>query len=294
MDIETVVASVVSLLSFGALYKLNSNEEKANKKLKEYKEARLYFPSTLSKNFKNPEFYKNLPRSSENPNEYKLKAFVEGYVTCKNPIKGKLDGKQELVYSKVTKREIRSNDFLTYPEDDLNSYGKKSNVQAPLYFSLKDPNDSSSVLVHKNLDVKTEGALEKIAEVNTMKELNPLEDFFVQLGKVVGVLGVISRSLLFRGFHVGYNEVEQGITVGSALTVFGEVVYNASEGKLTIETPLAFLKDRMELIKQVKDYLFGNQVAIVLTSIPFLISTGYLVKRGYQYWKKKNERNLQV
>ena len=294
MDIDVAIASVVSLLSFGGLYKLTSNLGKEKGTLREYQNSRVYFPSALHKKFSDKEFYKNLPQSHDNSKEYRLKGFVEGYVNCNNPIKSKLDGKTDLVYSKVTRKEIRSNDFLASTDNDRDFYSRKSNISAPLYFSLKDPENKQNCLVHKNFDVKTLGALEKIAEIDTLKELNPLEEVFIQIGKVVGILAAFSKNLLFRGFHIGYNEVERGITVGSPLTVYGEIVYNLTEKTMKIETPLAFLKDKTSLITKIKESISEYYAAIIFVSIPFLLSTGYLVAKGYRYWKRKYGGNQQL
>ena len=52
-------------------------------------------------------------KSEENPDEYIIKGFVEGYVDCKKPIKSKIDRKTDLVYSYYVRSDIYSNDTWT-------------------------------------------------------------------------------------------------------------------------------------------------------------------------------------
>ncbi len=75
----------------------------------------------------------------------------------------------------------------------------------------------------------------------------------VEVGKILGVLAVAGKAILWRGLRIGYNEVEHGITVGSPLTVYGELIYNVSEKTLRIDTPLAFLKDKMLSVWSVRN-----------------------------------------
>src|SRR5690348_15915442 len=110
MDVK--IASVISLLSSGGLCYLGYLIRKSNNQLKEYESHKVYSPSSLVNEVQKKSFLENITKNPDNPDEYLLNAFVEGYVECKKPIKSKLDGKTDLVYSVYYKRDICSNDSL--------------------------------------------------------------------------------------------------------------------------------------------------------------------------------------
>jgi len=285
MEFDIAIAGVLSFLSAQGLFAITSAYNKQKNKIEELKSAKVYYPSSLMKKFKDQELSNKLSQNPVNPKEYKMNAFVEGIVTCKNPLKSKLNKKDDLVYSHVKERTIRSNDFL------MGSKYKTVSKNAPLDFNLKDPDTSQTVRVHRNMNVKTHDVLEKVAENSTMKKLNPVEDLLVQIGQIFGFIGFFLKDVLvsdlFRGIHLGYNEVENGITVGSPLMAYGEVVYNVTEGTLRMETPLDFLKDKLSIIDE--DY-FGYYFGGFLVGAVFCASTFYAI---YHYLKKrKNQKEL--
>jgi len=129
--------------------------------------------------------------------------------------------------------------------------------------------------------------LDKVAEVTTLKQTGGLENLFIGLAKIVGAIAKYTGGYVWRGFHLGVNEIEKGIVLGSSLTVFGEVVYNLSDKTLRILTPLVFLKDKKHFLTLLKNKVTSSTVGMVFFAVPLVLSTLYLVQK---FTTKRAER----
>jgi len=279
MDTGLAIGSFVNILCSGGLLYLGSRLRNESSNLSEVEAAPVLTPSGALKGAKHgdPRFLQN----PFNPSEYVMRAFVEGITECQHPIKSKINGKTDLVYGKTYKTEIRSNDSLIEFAQGPQDFKKDLAIRAPLYFSLKDALTRDVCSVRKNLDVETIDSLDLIAEQTKMKELNFFEEILVQLGRVIAVLGIFKRDIfLFRGLSLGWTEHEFGISVGNALTVYGELTYNAVEKTLRFESPLAFVAEKASLVKKLKDTVSSLYMKIILLLIPFTISSVYLIRRA--------------
>jgi len=95
----------------------------------------------------------------------------------------------------------------------------------------------------------------------------------------------------FRGIKVGFMENEYGIQIGSPITALGDVIYNSKENSLVLATPLYFLKDKKQLIEQLKKGITGKRVAMGIFGILALVSGYYLVKKLSNKDGKEDSRN---
>jgi len=276
MDTGIAISSFINVCCTGGLFYFFRRLNRENASLSEIQSTPVFTPSSALKIAQQG----NLQQNPLNSSEYIIKAFVEGFVECSHPIKSRINGKTDLVYSKTFKTEIRSNDSLIELAQGRQPFRKDLSIKAPLYFALKDAITSDRVSVRKNLEVETLDALDPIAEETKMKELNLFEKVLVQIGRVIAIFGIFKRDwLIFRGISLGWTEHEFGITLGNGLTVYGELVYNAVEKTLRFETPLAFVAEKASMVKKLKDQITETQAGIILFSIPFAISGGYLVYR---------------
>ncbi len=179
METDTVIATIISLGGF-CYFKSKLNEKDAL--AAQIKNTKTYFPSALLKKFKDPQFRSNVSVNPDNSNELVMKAFVEGYVQTKNPLKSSLDPTKEVVLSQIQKREIRSNDsvleLFNFPQRIL----AKAAKNAVYSFNLKDPENSDVCKINRNIHAETFNSMEKIAEKQHLKELSKLESFILYGG----------------------------------------------------------------------------------------------------------------
>jgi len=254
---EIALASFLNLASLGGLGYLSSVLKQERKKLNEIEGAKVYSPSRLLSHLAKPEFLSKLLKSSENPEEYLIKTFIEGYVDCNKPIQSIIDGKTKLIHSMCFRDEIYSNDPLAKARGLLFTTKENIETRAPLYFNLKDPNRNMSCNVHRNLGVDATSALEKIAESREYKHLNWMEKILVYLGLAIELVALVTRtSFIFRGVKIGWTENEFGIMLGTALTIYGEVIYNLRDNSLRIDSPQYFLHDKSSLIKKLRESIY--------------------------------------
>lgn len=278
---DSPIASAISLLSSGGICYLGYLISKKQGQLQELSAANTYSPSTLFSEVRKSTFLENLEKNPENPQEYLIKAFVEGNAVSSNPIKSKINGKTELIYSHYTKVENRSNDPVQDFTADLTINSPvETQIDAPIYFTLRDARTKHFCLVHRNLEVETVDILDKIAEKKVERRLSTVENVFVQLGRVFALLGLLTKNLIsFRGLTVGWTETELGIAVGSPLVTYGEVIYNAAENTLKIDTPLYFLQEKGAVLRKLKNSIVGMYAGICLLMIPFVWSTWYIINK---------------
>lgn len=137
MDVGIV--GLLNLSCLGGLLYLGNNIIKESSALNEFDKAKLFSPNRLIQYFQRKNSEATTKRSDENPDERIIRGFVEGYVDCKNPITSKIDRKTKLIYGLYFKDDIYSNDSFNRARNARDYTNKNNEVDAPLYFALKDP-----------------------------------------------------------------------------------------------------------------------------------------------------------
>eukprot|EP01017_Pseudomicrothorax_dubius_P050194 TRINITY_DN9461_c0_g1_i2.p1 TRINITY_DN9461_c0_g1~~TRINITY_DN9461_c0_g1_i2.p1 ORF type:complete len:149 (-),score=26.82 TRINITY_DN9461_c0_g1_i2:81-527(-) len=86
---------------------------------------------------------------------------------------------------------------------------------------------------------------------------------------------IIRHVLFLRGFKIGYRESEWGVTVGSMLSVFGDIIYDAQKKELRIEKPKYFVGDVDSFInhKDLDTLLKAGAVGVCLGLVVFFMNT---------------------
>lgn len=292
---EIALAGLLNIASLGGIGYLSSCLKKEKLKLKDIEGARVFSPSRLLSHLAKPEFISKLKQSLENPDEYLLKTFVEGYVDCNNPIHSIIDGKTKLIHSLYYKDEIYSNDSFAKARGHFTPRMEGVETRAPLVFEIKDPSKDKTVIVHRNLAVDATSALERIAESREYKHLNWFERLLVYLGVIVELIALMTRTtFVLRGVKIGWNENEFGVPVNQPLTVFGEVIYNLRENSLRMDTPQYYLHDKAYIVKKIKENIYGIQGKMILLVIPLLITSFYLAKKANNYYKKLKRKQMEI
>jgi len=291
---EIALASLLNLASIGGLGYLNACLKQERQKLSEIEGAKVYSPSRLLSHLIRPEFLAKLTKSSENPDEFSFKTFIEGYVNCNNPIRSLIDGKTKLVHSLYFKDEIYSNDTLAKARGFLFPNNESMEIRAPLFFNLKDPNRNISCNIHRNLAVDAKYALEKIAESREYKRLNWFEKILVYVGLLIELVALVTRTtFVFRGVKIGWTENEFGVMLGTALTAYGEVIYNIRENSLRMDNPQYYLHDKSNIVKKLKESIYGIQGKMMLLVIPLVLTSIYLTKKALSYYNRIRRRRME-
>lgn len=129
-------------------------------------------------------------------------------------------------------------------------------------------------------------ALEKIAETTNLKPLSIFEKILYYLGLLIELISIATRNTLsFKGIKIGWMENEFGIKVGSILTAYGDIIYNSKEKSLRIDNPVYFLLEKSNIIKKMREKIFGSQVKMVLLAIPFILTSAFLIKKAITFYK---------
>ena len=276
-----------SLFSFWALW---NSFTKENATLSLIESSKTFTPFRLLQYLKNQKFLEKWTPSTDLTDEYVSRAFIEGVTKCDAPLKSIIDKQTELVYQLFYRDDIFSNDTFIKNAPELLRTDRI--INAPLYFSLTDPEKNTSCTVHRSLDVEAIPALEKIAESKTYSKLSFIEKILVSLGVVIEFIAAATKNAFtFRGFKIGWVENELGIKTNSVLTAYGDVIYNKTDGTLRIEHPLYFLPDKTFLIKKLKSSLLNKKMFLVLITIPFLASSLYLYRGLSRYYRNYKMRN---
>ena len=292
MDI--FLAGCVGCVSALAIAEQISEIREDDRKFKEVTNAKVYFPDRLVRAFNNPEFLSKAARNPENSDEYIIKAFVQGTVTCKNPIRSTINKQDKLVYSKYYREDVYSNlNTLTQELYQMTHTGKNAEVRAPLYFAIADPNTNQECIVHRSMEVDPHNSLTPIAEKTELFDLGPFERFLVFLGMIAEFFRKHDGDRpWFRGIRIGWTEKEFGIKVQNGLTVFGEVIFNTKENKIRIDTPLHFLHEKSQVLDDIQVSMGLQMAKAGFWMLPLAISVYYLVRKIVTYNEEKKKKEL--
>jgi len=153
-------------------------------------------------------------------------------------------------------------------------------------------NKKSVCTVRKNFDVDASLGMSNIGSKVTDFSLSFVEKIGVFLCAVIELYSKLrGNTPRFRGIKVGFMENEYGIQIGSPITALGDVIYNSKENSLVLATPLYFLKDKKQLIEQLKKGITGKRVAMGIFGILALVSGYYLVKKLSNKDGKEDSKN---
>lgn len=165
---EVGITSFINLSCISGLIYYFNKMRKENKSLEKFQKAKVYSPNRLLQYFLRDDFRATAKKSPDNPDEYTIRGFCEGYVDCKNPQLSLIDRKTKLIYSVYYKDEIYSNDNFSMHKMYQPNH-KQTVINAPLYFAIRDPHSKEFCLIHRSLEVNADSALERIAERRELK-----------------------------------------------------------------------------------------------------------------------------
>jgi hypothetical protein len=280
---------IYSGIHFATGWGLLALDKKVRKEQKEYdlfSNAHSYTPSGLLHLFYNhgQEGFRPNPR---NLDEVKMTTFVEGEVDTLNPIMSRMKSNSKLIYSYHYQGDLYSNDDkMSFKRlKPLRSMGSATFVSD---FVLRDPNDIlARCRVEMKNDVDVTNALETIAiEKNTPEPFTwteKVQDYFSSLLESSAQLA--ASAIAFRGIRLGYTETELGIRLNSQLAVFGEVIFDKVTKSMKIESPLLFLNNKDQFIKNLGNTVATLKVGRVVLAVVFLGSGIMVWKRLFEMYK---------
>jgi len=275
-----------NLLCTGGFAYLGYRLRQQSNRFSEAESAQVFTPSQALGELNRPEVQARLPRSRFNPSEYRLKAFIEGTIESDHPFQSKLERNKNLVYSRNFKTILYSNESVL---DTANStQDKEERSYRFAKFGIRDPETKDSCPVNSCYSSEITGVSHHAFNIH-YKELNTWEKFLVQIGKIYEFLG-LHRAL--RGITIGWTEHEIGISVGSILTAYGELIYNVADKSIRFESPLNLIPDKATLLRDIQDEIGKIYTKGIWLFIPFGISLIYLIKRLQKYYAAKQKEKM--
>jgi len=292
MDIA--LASLLNIASLGGLHYLFQRKSQEKEILQEIEASKVYSPHKLLTSFQSPIFLAKAKRNMENPDEFAIKAFLEGSVECEKPITSIINKKEKLVHRVYFCEDLYSNDRISRSEALLSTKKEGTEISAPMFFNIKDPLTKDRCLIHRSIDVHCKHALEEIEKRERLKELNWFESILYLLGLMLDVFGtffVSSRGV--RGIKIGWTEKEFGIRVNSALTIYGEIIYNIKEKSLRIDSPLYYVTEKSNILNDLKREIGRTTAKIFLLAIPLICSSWYLISKARAFYRRMKAKRIE-
>ena len=255
---------------FGIIFlnKLIRNEEYT---IQEIKNSTDLTPLTVLKQIINDKQAGKLRINPENINEYISKRCVSGIVVCDHPLRSKLNVDKELVLSKYYRDSIK----LTLALTERTRSKKNKVFLNAVPFEIKDPSNNMSCKIDCNIDVDISKYLEKIGEKRHYKLLNFREQ--------------LSSWLLFT--RIGWIENELGISVGTKLFAFGDIIYDIAKNTIRMQNPSYLVRDKAILIIKLNMGLIRKNILKILLSGCFVFCGTMVLQRIYRHFKDKINKN---
>jgi len=275
-----------NLLCTGGFAYLGYRLRQQSNRFSEAESAPTLTPSQALAGLNRPGVQAQLPRSHENPSEYRLKAFIEGTIESNHPFQSKLERNKNLVYSRNLKSILYSNESVLDTAYSTHSREERSYRFAK--FAIRDPETKDSCPVNSCYSSEITGVSHHAFNVH-YKELNTWEKFLVQIGKIFEFLGFHS---VLKGITIGWTEHEIGISVGSILTAYGELIYNAADKTIRFESPLNLIPDKATLLREIQDEISKICTKGLWLLIPFGISLIYVIKRLQRYYAARKKEKM--
>ena len=145
-------------------------------------------------------------------------------------------------------------------------------------------------------------ALEMIHSSVTTRALSPIEKLVSLILRGLKLLLLVSSfTKNIQGFKFGTKKIETGIKVGQFIVAFGEVVYNKQSGEMRMENPLCLLKNKGQMVVQLKEKRDQLHRSLSMVFTLMTLSGGLCLRRGYrllkyvyrQMRKKKQMRKME-
>eukprot|EP01016_Furgasonia_blochmanni_P047537 TRINITY_DN6995_c0_g1_i4.p1 TRINITY_DN6995_c0_g1~~TRINITY_DN6995_c0_g1_i4.p1 ORF type:complete len:364 (+),score=59.83 TRINITY_DN6995_c0_g1_i4:108-1094(+) len=255
-----------------------------------------YHPRTLLKDIQDQieEIKQRFKENPRNPDEISGKVFLKGITSSPNPIQARMNQKLKLLYQVSYEEDIYSNERF-FGKSSFNTNERRIVYKTALNsYQLKDLITEDKATVHWSMDANFKTLVEDIGKRTHMARLNVIEKILVFLGFLIeGAFVLTRRAVSFKGIKIGYDEGELGIRIGSAVTVFGEVVYNTKDKTLRIDNPLLMIRDRDSFIeslrKRVQSLFYWKVFWGVLAGIS-AVWFGKKFKRRYAEWVREARR----
>lgn len=231
---------------------VQTNGERRN-----FLENKVNSPSELLKDLENDNILSLWEACPDLPDEYKNLCILKGEVGSNFPLFSRISPETKAIYLKHIKRTLFSNNSSTAEED----------TRIAPYFSLHDP--YSSCLIRRAEKMQILSDLECLTVSRQVEKLSTWDKVWMTLGKIGGLVG-------FRGLKIGSIEGEIGITLGSTLMVYGEIIYNKATKSLRIEHPFYFFFKKSDVNKKYEQDLVRFATNVFFCSIFLGISVATL------------------
>lgn len=217
---------------------------------RKFLDCKVILPSELIKDLENEKKLSKWQPCPDLPDEFKAYYIIKGTVESSHPLNSLINDERRAVYLKHFQRTIFSNH---------RSLDAISTRVVP-YFFLKDSNNSC--MIHSSEGMKVVSDLQLIAAAKRMKNLTFLDKVLVFIGGIGSIFG-------FRGFKIGVTEGEIGISVGSTLMAYGEVIYNTVTKDLRMDHPLFLFFKKNDLTQKYERHLFRYIANTLICSVAF-------------------------
>lgn len=219
-------------------------------------------------------YHKSFHRFQEDLHFARGIGLVQGFVACTKPIRSLLNQSSKLVLSKLTKEDIFSNGELS------NTTQTTAALEICGEFSLFDTSRDNSISIRPSSGVDFHKALHTIQSVSQIRSLTTSEKMFswvVFVAKIV--LGSFGVGKNLKGVKVGDKSVEKGIVVGQYLVAYGEIIFDRISRELRMDNPIMFLKDKTQMVEQLKRLSAKDGKKMSLLFIIMLLFGFLVIKR---------------
>jgi Zinc finger, C3HC4 type (RING finger) len=238
-------------------------------------------------------YHKSFHRFQEDLHFARGVGLVQGFVECNMPIRSILNQSSKLALSKLTKEDIFSNGELS------NTTQTTASLDMCGEFSLYDSGRENSISLMPSTGVDYQKALHTIQSVSQIRSLTTSEKVFSWIIFVAKILlGPFGIGKNLKGVKVGDKSVERGIVVGQYLVAYGEIIFDRISRELRMDHPIMFLKDKTQMIEQLKKHSAsdGKKMSllfIMMTLFGFMVirrlrSTIKNLWKSYQDSKERN------
>ena len=229
-------------------------------------------------------------------------AFIQGIVSSNNPLYSAINGKAELIFSQISSEPIYSNNKRR-PESQRIICQKAINE-----FSLKSGAGSNNqIFVGTSKKVDYSKAISFVDSSVNVRELSTIEKLISWILFCINmIISLSSMSRRVTGFRVGHKKIERGVLLGQMIVAFGNVFYDKMNKEMRMEDPQFFLKDKYQLIAEVKNkgMRLSRNIAImasIMTICGFLVArrikiqvVNFLAQRKKSFERQLKDKLFQI
>jgi len=284
-------------LSSYLFYNFLQKQQKNFSILEFMEKARVLSPELLEKAMKSKNLFKvfqsdiqNFVHSSQIATG---SAFVQGIVNCKRPLLS-LNGEYQLVLSNVSSESIFSNNQRT------REFQQTIDEKIVNEFDLIGEESSPRITVSTQGEVDSKNALSYIGSAMHIRDLSTLEKIASWLLFCLKLfLSMTNLGKRMTGFKVGTKKIERGILLGQLIVIFGDVFYDKMNKELRINRPRYILKDKYQLIAQIKSKSMIISRNMAMMASLMTVSAVLVIRRcrklvqRYIAWRTRRKQALQ-